>query len=192
MDVGAGVDDSAADRACLDTVAFKPRRPHSGSDLERALAKARAEERLLGEAATTVEVGRFTLVDRLGQGAMGVVYAGYDPKLDRKVAIKLVDPARLGSEAGNARARLEREARAAADLSHPNVVTVYDVGLHEGGVFLAMEHVQGTTLTEWMQSGDRPWRETVAMFLQIGHGLAAAHDAGIVPPRLQARKRAGG
>lgn len=154
--------------------------PTSGSSLDKQLARARAEARLLGESSTRVEIGRFSVVDRLGQGAMGVVYEGYDPKLDRRVALKLVDPSRLGSEAGNAPARLEREARAAADLSHPNIVTVYDVGIHEGGVFLAMEYVRGTTLTEWMAPQSRSWREVVEMFTEIGNGLAAAHAAGIV------------
>jgi len=154
--------------------------PRPDSSLDKQLARARAEARLLGEASTRVEIGRFSIVGRLGQGAMGVVYEGYDPRLDRKVALKLVDPSRLGSEAGDVPSRLEREARAAADLSHPNIVTVYDVGSHDGRVFLAMEYVRGTTLTEWMAPQGRSWREVVEMFVEIGNGLAGAHAAGIV------------
>lgn len=157
------------------------RRPSQTSHgLDKALARAKAEARLLGVVEHPVQAGRFVVLDRLGQGAMGVVYAAFDPRLERKVAIKFVDPSRLGSESGDAQARLEREAKAAADLSHPNIVTVYDVGTHDGSVFLAMEHVPGVTLGEWMAERSRPWRDVLRMFIEIGRGLTAAHEAGIV------------
>ncbi|MEM6996691.1 MAG: hypothetical protein AAF721_39670 [Myxococcota bacterium] len=80
------------------------------------------------------QVGRFQLLSKLGAGAMGIVYAAYDPKLDRKVAIKLVDLSRVGTNVTDAQVSLEREARAAATLAHPNIVTVFDVGQHLEGV----------------------------------------------------------
>jgi serine/threonine protein kinase/tetratricopeptide (TPR) repeat protein len=125
-------------------------------------------------------LGRYLVLERLGAGAMGVVYAAYDPELDRKVAIKVL---RLrGGEGDQARrqARLVREAKAIAKLSHPNVVGIFDVGVHEGQVFLAMEYLGGGTLRDWMTATKRPWRETVAMFVEIGKGLAAAHAEGLI------------
>ncbi|MBX7080120.1 MAG: serine/threonine-protein kinase [Nannocystaceae bacterium] len=123
-------------------------------------------------------IGRFALVGQLGRGGMGSVYAAWDPRLDRKVAIKLVDDDRF-PDPEDARRRLEQEARTAATLNHPNIVTIYDVGLHAGRVFLAMELVGGGTLGAWLQT-KRPWPEVVAMFVQVGRGLVAAHAAGLV------------
>jgi serine/threonine protein kinase len=94
-------------------------------------------------------VDRYVILDRLGAGGMGVVYAAYDPELDRKVAIK-----QLRGDASEqptlGRTRLAREARAMAQLSHPNVVTVHDVGESRGAVFIAMEFVEGRTLRDWL------------------------------------------
>ncbi|MCA9649863.1 MAG: tetratricopeptide repeat protein [Myxococcales bacterium] len=149
--------------------------------LDRDLAFAEAERRLLGRELTPVTLDRFVVLHRLGQGAMGVVYAAHDPKLDRKVALKLVDTSGFGSEGVlEAQDRLEREARAAADLAHPNIVTIYDTGRVGDQVFLAMELVQGGTLRKWLREGSRSWREIVTLFIAIGEGLAAAHDKGIV------------
>ena len=156
------------------------RQPSDPTDLERDLVFARVEAGLLGASTTPARIGRFTIVDQLGRGAMGIVYRAYDPKLDRKVAIKLVDGGESGTEGAVAQARLEREARAAATLSHPNVVTVYDVGRFEDRVFLAMEFVDGSTLTQWLSEKSTGWRDTVAMFIQVARGLAAAHEYGIV------------
>jgi tetratricopeptide (TPR) repeat protein/predicted Ser/Thr protein kinase len=124
------------------------------------------------------QVGRYLILHPLGQGGMGVVYAGYDPELDRKVALKLLRPDRARGEA--ARSRLLREAQAIARLSHPNVVAVFDAGSFGDQVFLAMELVTGRTLREWLDGGSRSWREVVALFLGAGRGLAAAHAAGLV------------
>ncbi len=148
--------------------------------LQRDIMRAKVEAQLLGQVDNPVRIGRFVVVDRLGRGAMGVVLRAYDPTLDRKVAIKLVDPSSLGTEIGDAQGRLEREARAAADLSHPNIVTVYDVGRHDAGVFLAMEYVPGKTLTKWMENDAADWRDVCRMFIEVAAGLSAAHDAGIV------------
>jgi tetratricopeptide (TPR) repeat protein len=124
-------------------------------------------------------VGRFALIGQIGRGGMGVVYAAWDPQLDRKVAIKLVLDDRF-ADAEDARHRLEQEARAAATLNHPNIVTIYDTGVHEGRVFLAMEYVEGCTLAGWLAKSPRRWDEVVEMFLQVGRGLAAAHAMGLV------------
>ncbi len=110
---------------------------------------------------------------------MGVVYAAYDPELDRKVAVKLLR-SELAGDPEIGRARLIREAQAMAKLSHPNVVAVHDVGTFGEQVFVAMEFVQGRALSTWIGTHDRHWREVLDMFLQTGRGLAAAHAAGIV------------
>jgi tetratricopeptide (TPR) repeat protein/predicted Ser/Thr protein kinase len=121
-------------------------------------------------------VHRYVLLDEIGAGGMGVVYAAYDYGLDRKVAIKLVrDPGRSA-----ARRRLVREAQALAQLSHPNVVTVFDVGTYRDQVFVAMEFVAGQTLRTWLGGARRGWREVVDVLRRAGEGLAAAHGAGIV------------
>jgi len=109
---------------------------------------------------------------------MGVVYAAYDPDLDRKVALKLLR-AHHGDSA-DLRARLLREAQAMARLTHPNVVSVYDVGSFEDRVFVAMEFVDGRTLSAWRKEAERSWREVLQIFQQAGSGLAAAHAAGLV------------
>jgi eukaryotic-like serine/threonine-protein kinase len=122
-------------------------------------------------------VGQFVLLERLGAGGMGVVYAAFDEQLERKVAIKLVTQG--GSE--RAQQRLLREAQAQGRLSHPNVVTVYEVGtLPEGGLFIAMELVKGQTLGTWQEDGTRAWQDIVAMYIAAGEGLAAAHRGGVI------------
>ncbi len=130
--------------------------------------------------ATGSMVGRYVVLAKLGEGTMGEVFAAYDPELDRKVALKLLAH-RHGRHAG-ARARLRREAQALAKLEHPNVVTVYDVGEHEGQLFIGMEFVPGQTLQDWMAARDRPrpWPEVVRVLAAAGQGLAAAHDVGLV------------
>ncbi|MCB9701905.1 MAG: serine/threonine protein kinase [Myxococcales bacterium] len=122
-------------------------------------------------------LGRYVLLDRLGAGAMGEVYSAHDRELDRQVAIKFLQPG-LASE--GLRVRLRREAQAMARLSHPNVVTVHDVGEEEGQIFVAMEYVRGVTLRAWLGAQARSWQEILEVFVPIGRGLAAAHAAGIV------------
>ncbi|HKE17312.1 MAG TPA: serine/threonine-protein kinase [Kofleriaceae bacterium] len=122
------------------------------------------------------EVRRYVVLEPLGEGAMGVVYAAYDVQLDRKIALKLVrDPRRIV-----ARARLLREAQALAQLSHPNVVAMFDVGTHRDQVFVAMEFVDGRTLRRWLADAPRTRREVIDVYRRAGEGLAAAHEAGIV------------
>jgi tetratricopeptide (TPR) repeat protein/tRNA A-37 threonylcarbamoyl transferase component Bud32 len=122
-------------------------------------------------------IGRYVVLSRIGAGAMGVVFAAYDPELDRKVAIKLLQSAR--GDPAAARARLQREAQALARLNHPNVVAVHDVGVHDDRVFVAMEFVEGRTLGAWMAER-RSWREVVKVFEAGGRGLAAAHREGLI------------
>jgi serine/threonine protein kinase len=123
-------------------------------------------------------IGRYMILGRLGAGAMGVVYAAYDPELDRKVALKLLHP--RGHSSLDSRLRLMREAKALARLSHPNVVAVHDVGTYVERVFLAMEFVDGKTLSAWLKEQARPWQEVIAVMSRAGEGLAAAHDAGLI------------
>ena len=130
--------------------------------------------------AVPAHIGRFTVLKRLGSGGMGVVYAAYDADLDRKVALKVLRTRVSRSKRDTGRARLLREAQAMAKLSHPNVVAIYDVGTVEDQVFLAMEFVKGVTLTKWLQAEKRAWRDVLAVFLQAGRGLSAAHRAGII------------
>ncbi len=126
-------------------------------------------------------VGRFIILQAVGRGGMGEVYAAYDPQLDRKIALKLLrvrQPGLLSEKEGNA--LLAREARAMAQLTHPNVVTVYEAGTVDGQVYLAMEFVQGGTLRQWQLEGARGWREVLAAYRMAGEGLAAAHAVGLV------------
>jgi len=122
-------------------------------------------------------IGRYVVIKRIGAGGMGVVYAAYDDKLDRKVAVKLLR-AGYGPVPHTARQRLLREAQAIARLSHRSVIQVYEVGTHEDEVFVAMEYVEGSTLKQWQPSRD--WREVLARYVDAGRGLCAAHAAGIV------------
>ena len=108
------------------------------------------EHEAIDEAPLVGQIGRFTVLRKLGEGGMGVVYAAHDQELDRHVAIKLLRTD--ASDVGPARARLLREARAMAKLSHPNVITVHDVGTWESQVFVAMEHVEGDTLKQWLRT----------------------------------------
>jgi len=121
-------------------------------------------------------IGHFVVRERLGEGGMGVVLACVDPDLGRPVAIKLV---RDGVDHPAYRARLLREAQAMARLEHPNVVKIYEVGNDRGKLFIAMELVDGTTLSAWLRE-PRPWRDILDMFLQVGEGLAAVHGEGLV------------
>jgi serine/threonine protein kinase len=125
-------------------------------------------------------VGRYLVLSALGAGGMGVVFAAYDPQLDRKVALKLLR-AGVTYNTKDARTRLRREAQAIAQLSHPNVVGVYDVGTTEDGdLYIAMEFVEGDTLTSWLKKYPRTWREIVDVFLQAARGLLAAHSVGLL------------
>ncbi len=150
-------------------------------------------QRLVGEAARTdshptspehaplargAAVDRYLILEQLGVGGMGVVYAAFDPQLDRKVALKLLrTDLRAASER---RARLFGEAQALARLSNPHIVTVYEAKSVGDQVFVAMELVEGQTLRQWLREGRRAWREVLRTLLAAGDGLSAAHEAGVV------------
>jgi tetratricopeptide (TPR) repeat protein len=125
-------------------------------------------------------IGRYVVLDRLGQGGMGVVYAAYDPELDRKIAIKLLHARSGGSRDADDSRRLIREAQAMARVSHPNVIAVHDVGEHAGQVFVAMEFVEGETLASWVRARPRSRAEILTAYLHAGEGLAAAHARDLV------------
>jgi tetratricopeptide (TPR) repeat protein len=135
-------------------------------------------------------LGRYVIVDQLGAGGMGAVYVGYDTQLARRVAIKVLRPgasadggangnAAPTSSSPDAQARLLLEAQTMARLTHPNVATVHDVGTFGDGVFIAMEYIEGHTLSSWLRE-PHPWREALAVLGAAGRGLEAAHAAGVV------------
>lgn len=136
---------------------------------------------------TGARLGRYTVLERLGAGAMGVVHAALDRELDRRVALKVLYPSK--SSAG--RPSLLDEAKAMAQVSDPHVATVFDAGSSAGPdagsgagsgadmLFIAMELVRGGSLMEWLDER-REWTAVLAMFIQAGRGLHAAHEAGLV------------
>ncbi|HFE46720.1 MAG TPA: tetratricopeptide repeat protein [Nannocystis exedens] len=124
-------------------------------------------------------IGRYTILDLLGAGAMGVVYTAYDPKLDRRVALKLLRIPKVDNGTQMV-ARLIREAQALAKLNHPNVVTIHDCDTLGDHVYLAMELVEGTTLSRWLRDGPRSTAEILDSFRQAARGLGAAHQVGLV------------
>ncbi|HWB81847.1 MAG TPA: serine/threonine-protein kinase, partial [Nannocystaceae bacterium] len=158
-------------------------------DLEARQALASAKVRLLGAKPGLVELDRYVLGERIGEGGSGMVYRARDPALGRDVAIKLLRPS---SARALGEARLLREARALATLSHPNVVVVHDVGTYDPrtlvpdepddgtrGVYVVMELVDGTPLSRWIDA-PHELAEIVTVMLAAGRGLAAAHARGLV------------
>ncbi|MCH9688256.1 MAG: tetratricopeptide repeat protein [Deltaproteobacteria bacterium] len=149
--------------------------------------QADVARRLLGSReGVAVKVGRFVVLELVGSGGMGVVYRAYDPELDRRVALKLLAPQTIPSEARTE--RLLREATALARLSHPNVVTVHEVGRSGDEVFVAMELVDGVDLGAWARehplepgrAGARRFAQALEYLQQAGRGLAAAHQVDLV------------
>ncbi|MEM9453627.1 MAG: serine/threonine-protein kinase, partial [Myxococcota bacterium] len=133
--------------------------------------------RLFAHPAVATQIGRYTVLERVGYGGMGTVYSAYDQQLDRKVAIKILrDDELLG---GEHRLRFLREAKALARLSHPNVVTIHEASEADGELFLAMEFIHGQTLGTWLRTKPH-WRLVLDAFGQAGRGLAAAHHAGLI------------
>lgn len=129
------------------------------------------------------KVGRYELLEEVGKGGMGVVYRGFDPVIGRPVALKtiLTGVVRGSEHYAELHRRLEREARAAGALSHPNIVTVYDVGEWRGTFFIAMEFVDGTPLDRVVKSGKAPPVEQVlAVVRQIAQALDYAHGQGVI------------
>jgi serine/threonine-protein kinase len=132
-------------------------------------------------AALPARIGPYEITGKLGEGTMGVVYAALDPRLKRKVALKTVRPQQPGSSAAAAALRrLQHEAQAAARLSHPGIVAIYEYGEEDGQAFIAMEHVTGTPLL-WATA--RPERlkedDVLCLMVQLLAALQCAHDQGV-------------
>jgi serine/threonine protein kinase len=143
------------------------------AELARTITPAEpADGELLG--------GRYRLIAPLGSGGMGVVYSAFDTQLRRRVAVKRLRDGGTGSE--RRRARVLREAQLLASLSHPNVLTVHDVGGIDDEVYVVMELVDGWPMSRWIaETAPRPgWRAIVDVYLQAGRGLAAAHQVAVV------------
>ena len=123
-------------------------------------------------------LGPYEILSPIGAGGMGEVYRARDSRLGREVAVKVLaaefsaDPQR--------RARFEQEARAASALNHPNIVSIHDIGSHDAHLFIAMEHIDGRTLRDILESGRMPASRALDIGVQIAEGLARAHAAGIV------------
>ncbi|MCW5806450.1 MAG: serine/threonine protein kinase, partial [Deltaproteobacteria bacterium] len=143
--------------------------------MSELLATVREAPGVTGEGAPGQRYGRFVVVRLLGYGGMGAVFAARDPELDREVAIKV-----LHTEVAAGGEALKSEAQAMARLTHPNTVSVYEVGEAHGQAFIVMELIAGRTLRAWLDEEPRAWAEVVAMFVRAGRGLEAAHRAGIV------------
>jgi serine/threonine protein kinase len=122
-------------------------------------------------------LGPYEIVTQIGSGGMGEVYRARDPRLGRDVAVKILSP-HLASE--DSRRRFEREARAAAALSHPNIVTIYDVGELEGLLYIAMEFLEGHTLRQMAASGAMPINRLLKIAIHVAAGLVAAHERRII------------
>jgi WD40 repeat protein/predicted Ser/Thr protein kinase len=151
--------------------------PPALAGLDRARLRQSVYRRVFGDA-DPVKIGRYTVLERIGAGGMGVVFKAYDTQLDRKVAVKVIH---FEGATETGRRALVKEARALARLSHPNVVHVYEVGeSRDGELFLAMEFVEGVTLRTWLAREGRRWPDVLDVCLQAGEGIAAAHAAGLV------------
>ncbi|MBX7082962.1 MAG: serine/threonine-protein kinase [Nannocystaceae bacterium] len=159
-------DDDAVAIASLVRAAKDERR-----DPVAELLRAGLRARLLGVEPVPPRIGRFVVLEVAGRGATGTVFAAYDPRLDRKVALKLL---RADDE------RVLAEARALAGLEHPHVVRVYEADRAEQGAFVVMQFVAGGDLRRWLAARPRPWQTVVTDLVGIADALAAAHAAGIV------------
>ncbi|MEM7156526.1 MAG: serine/threonine-protein kinase [Myxococcota bacterium] len=179
-------DSPDSDRSALDeaerssssgTVPADPR-DSSGSGLaEQELVRASVMSRLFSAHETEApRIGRFVVLRRLGEWGMGIVYAAYDEKLDRRVAIKVL---RRELDA-SARGRILREAKAMATISHPNVVPVFEIGEHGEDLFIVMEFLPGQPLDRWQQQPERSEAEVLAAYVLAGRGLACAHGHGLI------------
>ena len=177
------------------TAVLGPRHVPRALEMEAALAEVQSA--LFGVQPKPIRLSRYVLLDRIGSGGVGIVYEAYDPELDRKVAIKLLRSTPGAKGEGVRRKRMMREAQAIARLSHPNVVTVHDVGTYDPAdlldvyagpstgatqpeVFVVMEFVRGLDLDRWVAAAPRSWRDILAVFSAAGRGLQAAHAEGII------------
>ena len=177
----SAVDSDVAERATLLANAD----PEMRREVESLLAQPTADTPLDRSALSALNrlhvetgalIGPYRIEGLLGEGGMGVVYRAFDPKLRRPVAIKLLPD--LADAA--ARHRFQREARTVTALNHPHILTVYDVGEHDGRQYLVTELVDGGTLRSWAEADKRSSRQIVDVLVGVADGLAAAHEAGII------------
>lgn len=126
-----------------------------------------------------MKIGRYQVLDEIGEGAMGRVYRAYDPLIERTVAIKTVPIAQLQQEGQDAESRFLREAQSAGRLSHPNIVTIYDIGETESLAYIAMEYLPGATLRDLMNKGPMPLDLVLDTAIQMAEALAFAHEHGV-------------
>ena len=126
------------------------------------------------------QLGRYRIQAELGRGAMGVVYKAHDPVLDRTVALKTIVLDEEAAEREDYHSRFFQEAKAAARLNHPALITIFDFGEEDGLAYMAMELLNGKELSERMESASFPIREAVAIAEQVAEGLAYAHDSGVI------------
>lgn len=153
---------------------------NTGYEQTQIADSRRGQARADAELARGTIIGRYVILFLLGAGGMGLVYAAYDPELDRKVALKLLQPETTYGQGDEGRKRLVREAQALARLSHPNIVAVHDVGEWAGSVWIAMEFVDGETFSHWLRRPACSWGDKIKILLDIGQGIAAAHAAGLI------------
>src|SRR5690606_2552127 len=149
--------------------------------IDTLLRKVAATERTAVIGAPPTIVGRYRVGARLGSGGLGLVHVAWDAVLGRDVALKFVRPDRASAAADDhLQVRLRREARALAQLAHPNVVPVFDVGEADGQVYIVMQKLEGRTLRLWLHEAPRALTEVIEVFRQAGEGLAAAHRVSVV------------
>ncbi len=151
------------------------------ADTPDARSPSRAPSAPPGSAAASgaPRIGRYEIRREIGMGGMGVVYEGFDPSLGRRVALKVLRPDKSAADRRGLTERLAAEARALAKISHPNVLTVFDVGVDGDTVFLAAELIDGVNMDAGWPHRARGWRDRLEAYLQAARGLAAIHAAGI-------------
>jgi serine/threonine protein kinase len=123
-------------------------------------------------------ISHYKIIEKLGEGGMGIVYKAEDSKLKRQVALKFLSPKSLSGE--EEKNRFKREAQAAASLNHPNIATVFEIDEYEGDMFIAMEYIEGQNLKQMVESGPLKLKDVVRIGSQIAEGLYAAHTKDII------------
>jgi serine/threonine protein kinase len=164
---------------------FTPETPGEDGSPEEAFAPilemiSRARPTTPSTLGTGCQFGSYEILGSLGRGGMGVVYHARDVRSGAEVALKLLSPLTRKEENVDADLRLRREAKVLGRLGHPNLVAIRDAGVHDGRRYVAMELVDGRTLTAWLGEQARAWHDVVGVFLDLARGLAAAHTVGIV------------
>jgi len=123
-------------------------------------------------------ISHYKILSKLGEGGMGVVYKAEDTKLNRTVALKFLPTNKLGT--GEEKQRFEQEAKAAAQLNHTNIATIYEINEHEGETFIAMEYIEGETISDKVKNRPLKIKDAIKIAKQIAEGLHSAHEVGIV------------